>query len=91
MTRFGKSSPDGSAEIEADECILTGRKLEAPFEGTIRQRVYQSPYFYRMLGAHAHLATEDMQALWAAEAKAQDRPASVSVARSGKAKSEGGE
>lgn len=81
MAKFGKYDSTGAVEVEADECILTGRKLTAPFDNTVRERVTGTSYFYRVLGSQYHRVTDDMRAEWYKEAKKQDAPAFVAKSK----------
>ena len=89
MARFGEYNADGSVKTEADECILTGRKLAAPYDTTVRERVSGTPYFYRILGSQYHRVTDEMRAGWAEEAKPQKAvyvaPARKQTAKEGEA------
>lgn len=67
MTRFGEYNADGSVKTEADECILTGRKLGKPYDTTVRERVINTPFFYRVLGSQYHRVTDELRAEWQAE------------------------
>lgn len=75
MTKFGKYASDGSIEVEATECMLTGRTLIPPYDNTVRERVEGTPYFYRVIGHQYHRVTDELREKWGSEAKAQDKPA----------------
>lgn len=88
MTKFGKYASDGSIEIEATECMLTGRDLVKPYDNAVRERVEGTPYFYRVMGHQYHRVTDELREQWSREAKAQDRPAVMPRASKGAEKTE---
>lgn len=60
MTVIGKLAPDGSIEVQADECAITGR----PVLGfhSVMQHITGTPYFFRYLSDYDHLMTDDKRA-----------------------------
>lgn len=89
MAKFGKYAADGSIEVEATECAVSGRELFAPFgSNSIRERVTGTPYFYRVAANEYEYLTDDMRAAFAKEVRkdsapmvAKSRSASVSEAK----------
>jgi hypothetical protein len=75
MGNYGKYASDGSVEVEATECILTGRALAAPYDNTVRERVSGTPYFYRVLGSQYHRVTDELREAWQADSPKQTAPA----------------
>lgn len=84
MTKYGKYADDNSVEVEATECILTGRELTAPYDTTVRYRVPGTQLFYRILGSQHYRMTDEMQKQWTKEAPTtkQEAPAFVSKSKS---------
>lgn len=63
MGKYGKYAGDGSVEVEATECIFTGRALAVPYDNTVRYPA-SGGRFFRVLGSQAHRVTDEMLADW---------------------------
>ena len=63
MGNYGKYATDGSVEVEATECILTGRALAAPYDNTVRYPA-RGGRFFRILSSQHHRVTDEMLADW---------------------------
>lgn len=57
----GEYRPDGTVQ-EPRASILTGKLL--PPVGTVRERIPDTPYFYRFEPEQAHRVTDELRALW---------------------------
>lgn len=68
MTIFGKYNEDGSVAREATECILTGMAVSKE-DGSIRENVKGTPYFYRVHGSQYENLTDEHRALLTQQVK----------------------
>ncbi len=68
MGKFGKLRDDGSAESEPTECALSGIAVSTQ-DGSVREKVTGTPYFYRIHGSQYENMTDDIRALLAQQAK----------------------
>jgi hypothetical protein len=75
MAKFGKYAADGSVEVEATECAVSGRALFPPFDTTVRERVAGTPYFYRVTANQYEYLTDEMRAALGREVRKDSAPA----------------
>jgi len=67
MSKFGKSG-----EREANECVLTGKPVDAG--NSVRQVLTGTSYFVRILSSQYGRVTPELIAQWTNEAQAEDAP-----------------
>lgn len=65
MTVIGKLAADGSIEVQADECAITGRPVLGIH--SVMQSIHGTPYFFRYLSDFDHLMTAEKRAELAAQ------------------------
>lgn len=80
MAKFGKYAAEGSVETEATQCAVSGRELFPPHDGSVRERVKGTPYFFRVAANQYEYLTDEMRDELAKEATR----GSVSVSAKGK-------
>lgn len=68
MTIFGKYNEDSSVAKEATECALTGMAVNKE-DGSVRENIKGTPYFYRVNGSQYENLTDEHRALLAQLAK----------------------
>jgi|JI10StandDraft_1071094.scaffolds.fasta_scaffold68313_8 hypothetical protein len=70
MAKFGKYKADGSVEREATECALTGAGVSVE-DGSVRENVKGTPYFYRVSGSQYDNLTDEHRVLLTQQAKVE--------------------
>lgn len=76
--RYGKYNEDGTV-TEPGVSILTGQPITK--EGSVRERIPGTPYFYRFEGRFADRVTDEIRQGWRSSAPAATRTTSPLASR----------